>query len=64
MNREYLGSTIKKGSFLRRNFKVGVFEIGKEAIEEVDAFLRELNFPTTPLGFMTHITLLEVLLNK
>ena len=31
-----------------RNFEVGDFEIGKEAIEEVDAFLRELNFPTAP----------------
>ena len=48
MNREYLGPTIKKGYFLCRNFKVGDFEIGKEAIAEVDAFLRELNFPTAP----------------
>ena len=48
MNREYLGPTVKKGSFLCRNFKVGDFEIGKEAIEEVDAFLRDLNFPTAP----------------
>ena len=48
MNREYLGPTIKKGSFLCRNFKVGGFEIGKETIEEVDSFLRDLTFATIP----------------
>lgn len=32
MNREYLGPTVEKGSFLCRNLKLGDFEIGKEAI--------------------------------
>lgn len=44
MNRGYLGPTIRKGTFICRNFKVGDFNIGKDAIEELDAFMREFKF--------------------
>lgn len=48
LNREYLGKTIKKGTFLCRCTKVGDFEIGKNSIEETDSFLRSYILPTGP----------------
>ena len=46
MNREYLGPTIGKVTFLCKIFKVGDFVIGKDVTEEVDAYLREYKMPT------------------
>ena len=37
MNREYLGLTIKNGSFVAKNAKIGDFSIQKDGIEELDA---------------------------
>lgn len=48
MNREYLGRTIKKGTFLCRCTKDGDFEIGKNAIEENNSFLRNYKLPISP----------------
>lgn len=50
MNKEYLGPTIKKGSFVARNTKVGDFLIGKDVIEEIAQCMGELKLPSTPAG--------------
>lgn len=48
LNREYLGKGVKKGTFLCRCTKVGDFEIGKNSIEETNAFLKKIKLPTGP----------------
>ena len=40
LNREYLGKGGKKGTFLCRYTKVGDFDIGKNAIEQTNSFLK------------------------
>ena len=45
MNKQYLGPDVKKGTFLCRSIQVGDFTIGKWAIEETNAFLREYRLP-------------------
>ena len=47
MNKEYLGPTVKRGSFVARNTKVGDFMIGKDAIEEIDKCIAKFMLPTT-----------------
>ena len=46
MNREYLGPIVRRGTFLCKSFKIGDFLIGKDAIEELDEYLREYKMPT------------------
>ena len=48
MNKEYLGPTVKKGSFVARNTKVHNFVIGKYAIEEIDQCMGEFKLPLAP----------------
>ena len=48
MNREYLGPIARRGTFLCRSIKVGDFVIGKDAIEELDAYIWESKMPTAP----------------
>ena len=42
---KYLGPTIKKGSFIARNTKVGDYLIRKDAIEEINKCIAEFMFP-------------------
>jgi hypothetical protein len=39
-----LGQNVKNGTFLCRYSKIKDFGIGKDAIEEIDAFLRDYKF--------------------
>lgn len=48
MNKEYLGPTIKRGSFVERNTKIGDFLIGKDVIEEIDECMGEFKLPLAP----------------
>ena len=48
MNKDYLGPTIKEGSFVARNTKVGDFLIGKDVIEEIDQCMGEFKLPLAP----------------
>lgn len=48
MNKEYLGPTIKKGTFVCRSTVVGDFLIGKNTIDQLDEILRESKMPTAP----------------
>ena len=48
MNKEYLGLTIKKGSFVSRNTKIGDFVIGKDTTQEINACISEFMVLTTP----------------
>lgn len=48
MNMEYLGPSIKKGSFAPKNVKIGYFVIDKVTTEEIYRFMSEVLLPTTP----------------
>ena len=45
MNKQYMGPNVKKGTFLCRSIQIGDFTIGKWAIEDLNAFLREYRLP-------------------
>lgn len=48
MNKEYLGPTIKKGTFVCRSTVVGDFVIGKNIIKQLDEILVEYKMPSAP----------------
>ena len=45
MNKQYLGNEVKNGTFLCRSIQIRDFTIGKWAVEELNAFLREYRLP-------------------
>ena len=60
MNKEYLGPTIKKGSFVERNTKIGDFLTSKDVIEKIDHCMGEFKLPSAstrtsdPNDFVRH----------